>query len=84
MELTVEDQGIGIPAEALPRIFDKYSRVPHPETGHVRGLGLGLALVKSLVEAQRGQVRVESEVGAGSRFTVSLPVAPLLGKDQSV
>ena len=75
VELTVEDQGIGIPAEALPRIFDKYSRVPHPETGHVRGLGLGLALVKSLVEAQRGQVRVESLVGAGSRFTISLPVA---------
>lgn len=75
VELTVEDQGIGIPAEALPWIFEKYSRVPHPETGHVRGLGLGLALVKSLVEAQRGQVRVESEVGAGSRFTISLPVA---------
>lgn len=75
VELTVEDQGIGIPAEALPFIFEKYSRVPHPETGHVRGLGLGLALVKSLVEAQRGQVRVESEVGAGSRFTISLPVA---------
>lgn len=75
VELRVEDQGVGIPAEALPRIFERYARVPHPETGHVRGLGLGLALVKSLVEAQGGLVRVESEVGVGSRFIVSLPIA---------
>lgn len=75
VELVVEDQGVGIPAEALPRIFARYARVPHPATGHVRGLGLGLALVKSLVEAQGGRVRVESEVGTGSRFIVSLPIA---------
>lgn len=83
IELAVEDQGIGIPGEALPRIFEKYARVPQPETGHVRGLGLGLALVKSLVEAQGGRVRVESTVGAGSRFIVSLPVAPPPGNGQS-
>lgn len=83
VELSVEDQGIGIPAEALPRVFDKYSRLLHPETGHVGGLGLGLALVKSLVEAQGGRVRVESEVGVGSRFIVSLPTARSPGKTQS-
>ena len=75
VELGVEDRGVGIPAAALPRIFERYCRVPHPETAQVRGLGLGLALVKSLVEAQGGRIRVESEPGVGSRFIVSLPIA---------
>ena len=71
----MEDRGVGIPPAALPRIFERYCRVPHPDTARVRGLGLGLALVKSLVEAQSGQIRVESQVGVGSRFIVSLPIA---------
>lgn len=75
VELGVEDRGVGIPAAALPGIFERYCRVPHPETAQVRGLGLGLALVKSLVEAQGGRIRVESEPGVGSRFIVSLPIA---------
>jgi two-component system phosphate regulon sensor histidine kinase PhoR len=75
VELGVEDRGVGIPAAALPRIFERYRRVPHPDTVEVRGLGLGLALVKSLVEAQGGRIRVESEPGVGSRFIVSLPIA---------
>jgi len=75
VELGVEDRGVGIPAAALPRIFERYCRVPHPDTAQVRGLGLGLALVKSLVEAQSGRIRVESQVGVGSRFIVSLPIA---------
>ena len=75
VELGVEDRGVGIPAGALPRIFDKYSRIPHPDTAHVGGLGLGLALVKSLVEAQGSRVRVESQLGAGTRFILSLPIA---------
>ncbi|MBI4587893.1 MAG: GAF domain-containing protein [Candidatus Rokubacteria bacterium] len=83
VELGVEDQGVGIPAAALPGIFEKYSRVPHPDTGHVRGLGIGLALVKSLVEAQGGDVRAESELGVGSCFIVTLPIASPPGKTQS-
>lgn len=75
IELGVEDRGVGIPPAALPRIFERYCRVPHPDTARVRGLGLGLALVKSLVEAQGGGIRVESQPGAGSRFIVSLPIA---------
>ncbi|MBI3028104.1 MAG: GAF domain-containing protein [Candidatus Rokubacteria bacterium] len=75
VELGVEDRGVGIPAAALPGIFERYCRVPHPDTAAVGGLGLGLALVKSLVEAQGGRIRVESEPGVGSRFVVSLPIA---------
>ncbi len=73
VEITVDDDGVGIPAEALPRIFDRYVRVPGPETRSVRGLGLGLALVKALCESQGGSVGVDSELGRGSRFRVLLP-----------
>ena len=72
VEITVEDEGEGIPADALAHIFDRYYRVPGRDRA-ARGLGLGLALVKALVEASGGAIRVESALGAGSRFTVSLP-----------
>lgn len=74
IELVVEDEGVGIPADALPRIFDKYVRVPSPQTAGARGLGLGLAVVRALVEAHGGSVRAESEPGRGSRFRVLLPM----------
>jgi signal transduction histidine kinase len=75
IELAVEDDGVGIPADQLPRIFDKYVRVPHPETATARGLGLGLSLVKALAEAHGGRVEVESLPGKGSRFRLLLPEA---------
>jgi signal transduction histidine kinase len=73
VEVAVEDDGVGIPAEQLPRIFDKYVRVSHPETATARGLGLGLSLVKALAEAHGGRVEVESLPGKGSRFRLLLP-----------
>ena len=73
IELAVEDDGVGIPAEQLPRIFEKYVRVPHPDTATARGLGLGLSLVKALAEAHGGRVEVESLPGKGSRFRLLLP-----------
>jgi signal transduction histidine kinase len=73
VEVAVEDEGVGIPAEQLARIFDKYVRVPHPETAAARGLGLGLSLVKALAEAHGGRVEVESLPGKGSRFRLLLP-----------
>lgn len=73
IELAVEDDGIGIPAEQLPRVFDRYVRIAHPDTAAVRGLGLGLGLVKALAEAHGGTVEVESLPGKGSRFRVLLP-----------
>jgi signal transduction histidine kinase len=68
-EIRVADTGMGIPAEALPRVFDRYQQA-HRGRG---GSGLGLAIVKALAEAHGGRVRAESEEGKGSRFTVTLP-----------
>jgi two-component system, OmpR family, phosphate regulon sensor histidine kinase PhoR len=75
LEVVVQDQGIGIEAEELPKIFDKFYRVKSPKTRQVIGTGLGLALVKGLIEAHRGTVDVESEIGAGTTFRVKLPTA---------
>ena len=73
LELSVEDDGVGIPAKELPRIFDRYVRVPNPETAAARGLGLGLCMVQALAEAHGGSVEVESLPGKGSRFRLLLP-----------
>jgi signal transduction histidine kinase len=73
LELRVRDTGIGIDPEELPKIFDKFYRVKHPSTRQVIGTGLGLSLVKGQVEAHRGTVEVDSEVGRGTVFRVLLP-----------
>jgi signal transduction histidine kinase len=72
LELQVRDTGVGIPPEALPAIFEPY-RQAH---GRRLGSGLGLAVVKGLVEAHHGTVSVHSAPGQGSCFTVELPKAP--------
>jgi heavy metal sensor kinase len=74
--LEVRDSGIGIPAEAIPHIFDRFFRVDSSRSADVPGVGLGLTLVKWAVEAQGGSIQVESASGAGSCFTVLLPLAP--------
>jgi len=71
VEIEVLDRGAGIPDEARERIFEPYYRAP--DVGTVRGTGLGLAVVKALVDAHGGTIRVESAVGAGTRVTFSLP-----------
>lgn len=73
VKVSISDTGIGIPKEDLPRIFDKFYRVPSPETRQVVGTGLGLSIVKGIVEAHLGRIEVQSEVGKGSTFTVYLP-----------
>lgn len=79
VEVSVEDDGIGIPPNDLSHIFEKYVRVPDRETIAVRGLGLGLCLVRALAEAHGGAVEVESKPGKGSKFRVFLPgVSPVL------
>jgi PAS domain S-box-containing protein len=74
--LTVRDDGMGISAELLPKIFDMYSRAKPPGHGAAEGLGIGLALVKSLVELHHGSVAAHSPgEGCGSEFIVKLPLA---------
>ena len=72
--LSVTDEGIGIPAEEQPRIFEKFYRAGRSETQGRRGSGVGLALVRHVAEAHGGSVGVESRPGEGSRFTLRLPL----------
>jgi two-component system phosphate regulon sensor histidine kinase PhoR len=76
VEIRVTDTGVGIPAEELPKIFDKFYRVKHPKTRRVMGTGLGLAIVKGAVEAHHGTIDVESVVDKGTTFRVLLPAMP--------
>ena len=73
--IEVADEGIGIPPGEEARIFAKFYRVGRSDTQGRRGSGVGLALVKHVVEAHGGRVSVESRVGEGSRFTITLPAA---------
>jgi CheY-like chemotaxis protein len=72
--ISVRDTGIGIPAHALPKIFDMFSQVDRSVERSTGGLGIGLALVKGLVEMHGGTVAAESVEGHGSTFTVRLPI----------
>lgn len=73
--LEVIDTGIGIPAEAIPRIFERFYRVDKGRAREEGGTGLGLAIVKHIAQAHGGQVDVESRIGRGSTFRVRLPLA---------
>lgn len=72
----VKDEGIGIPAEHLPKVFDHFHRVDNRDTRQVGGTGIGLTIAKHLVEAHGGKIWVESEVGKGSTFWFTLPERP--------
>jgi signal transduction histidine kinase len=74
LALSVADEGLGIPAAEQTRIFEKFYRVGRSETQGRRGSGVGLALVRHVAEAHGGRVTVRSEPGAGSRFTLWLPL----------
>jgi two-component system, OmpR family, phosphate regulon sensor histidine kinase PhoR len=74
LEIKVEDTGVGISSEELPKIFDKFYRVKHPKTRQVTGTGLGLAIVKGVVEAHHGTIHVESIMDKGTVFRIRIPV----------
>lgn len=70
----VSDNGMGVSAEDLPHIFDKFYRVKNSQTRKITGTGLGLPIVKRIVEAHLGMVEVESQPGVGSKFRIYLPL----------
>jgi signal transduction histidine kinase len=74
LEIRVSDTGYGISSDQLPLIFERFYRVKTDKTRYIVGTGLGLPIVKSIVEAHNGTVRVVSEEGVGSTFSVRLPV----------
>ena len=74
VNLEVVDHGIGIPAKEQPKIFEKFYRVCDPLVHNTKGSGLGLSLVRHIVQAHGGEVAVESEPGHGSKFIITLPV----------
>lgn len=76
VEVSVADQGVGIPPDKIPRIFERFERLSGPEREQTGGVGIGLFLVKHLVEAHGGRIWVQSEVGRGSTFYVFLPQTP--------
>ena len=73
--LVVRDHGMGIPNEALESIFERYGRVESRATRYIRGTGLGLPIVRQIVQLHGGTVWAESTVGEGSVFHVTLPLA---------
>jgi len=73
LKISVSDSGIGIPAKDLERIFERFYRVENPENGHQTGTGVGLHIVSEYVKLHQGDIGVESKLGKGSIFTVTIP-----------
>jgi signal transduction histidine kinase len=76
VKLEVIDHGIGIPASEQQRVFEKFYRVGDPLVHNTKGSGLGLSLVQHIARAHGGDVMVDSSPGAGSKFTITLPLHP--------
>ncbi len=73
VQVSITDQGTGIAEDVLPNLFRRFYRIRTPKTLRMPGLGLGLYITKSLVEAHGGEIRAESTAGVGSTFTFTLP-----------
>ncbi|NJO98882.1 MAG: cell wall metabolism sensor histidine kinase WalK, partial [Pleurocapsa sp. CRU_1_2] len=72
--ISIEDNGIGIPPDDLPRIFDRFYRVDIARSRETGGFGLGLAIAKQIIQAHNGQITVESSLGKGTKFQIFLPI----------
>ncbi len=73
LQISVTDSGLGIPEEAMPKLFDKFYRVDNTDRREIGGTGLGLAIVKEIIERHQGTITVSSRLGEGSCFIVTLP-----------
>ena len=82
--IAVRDRGIGIPRDEVDKIFDRFHRVSTGLVHDVKGSGLGLSIVRHIVEAHRGRLTVESRVGEGSTFSIHLPIDPLGAEQRDV
>jgi len=78
IEITVEDNGAGIPQEDLPHVFDRFYRVDKARSRKYGGTGLGLSIVKHIVNLHGGTVRAESTLQMSTRIIISLPVHPMV------
>jgi two-component system, OmpR family, heavy metal sensor histidine kinase CusS len=78
--LEVADTGVGIPAEHVPRVFERFYRVDPARGREAEGTGLGLAICRAIAEAHGGKVEIESEVGRGTRALLTLPARPVAGE----
>jgi two-component system phosphate regulon sensor histidine kinase PhoR len=72
--VSILDKGIGIPKDALPKIFNKFYRVPTGNLHNVRGFGLGLNYVKEIINLHKWKIVVDSEIGVGSVFEIKIPL----------
>jgi signal transduction histidine kinase len=75
VEVSVSDTGVGIPPEHVPLVFERFYRVDRSRTRSTGGSGIGLAIVKELVQAHGGTIEMRSEVGVGTTVAFTLPVA---------
>jgi signal transduction histidine kinase len=84
IEITVQDNGIGIKQNQLGMIFDRFKQVDKSLSRNAEGAGIGLSLVKSIVEMHNGNIYVESEIGKGSKFTIELPIRKITQENKVV
>ena len=82
VRFAVQDEGEGIPKEALPCIFDRFFRVNKARCRKDGGMGLGLSIVRQIVEAHGGTIKVESDMGKGSTFWIALPLSRMISYER--
>ena len=75
--INISDTGVGIPEESLAHIFERFYRVDKARSRSTGGSGLGLSIVRNLIERNNGQIRVTSKLGEGTEFTITFPIAEI-------
>ena len=82
IEITVKDNGIGIPEDKIPVLFDKYTSASQAGTDGEKSTGLGMSIIKALVEIHKGSISVFSKLGAGTIITLNFPMTKAVRKEQ--